>query len=175
MLNFLSLVTVKSITIFIYHHHRHLCMVHDILKPKGTTTLLRALKQSAAWASSDRKITASSAFASSMKHCSLTVIPTCGATWLSIQSMAMQNRAGANTHLWCTPDNVLKRLDSFPPERTFALFGSEGPPAVAVPVVERLYPSMLSTVPRDQQNQMLPLCQHMTHWAVEFSVYLGIS
>jgi len=41
------------------------------------------------------------------------------------------------------------------------LFGSEGPPVVAVPDVERLYPSMLSAMPRDQQNQMLPLCQHI--------------
>ena len=45
------------------------------------------------------------------------------------------------------------------------LFVSEGPPVVAVPDVEHLYPSMLFTVPRVQQNQMLHLCQHMPHEA----------
>jgi len=39
-------------------------------------------------------------------HCSPTVMPTSGATWLSIQSMAMQNRAGANTHPCHMPDDV---------------------------------------------------------------------
>ena len=38
--------------------------------------------------------------------------------------MAMQNRAGANTHPWRTPDDVLKRLDSL--NALLRLFGSEG-------------------------------------------------
>jgi len=39
-------------------------------------------------------------------HCSPTVMQTSGATWLSIQSMAMQNSAGANTHPCHMPDDV---------------------------------------------------------------------
>ena len=79
--------------------------------------------------------------------------------------MAMQNRADANMHPWRTPDDVLKRLDSFCLNAPLHLFGSEGPAVVALPDVKHLYPSVLSTVPCNQQNQMLPLCQHMPHEA----------